>query len=60
MWDLNVINAVNEKASEAVDNNRPQREALEAVLAPGMYPRFMNWSVGTKRGVSPQSGGQQP
>lgn len=38
MWDLNVINAVNEKASEAVDNNRPQREALEAVLAPGMYP----------------------
>jgi hypothetical protein len=56
MWDLNVINQLNDKALEQVENNQPQRSALESILMPGMAPRYMLWTVGTKRAVSPQSG----
>lgn len=46
MWDIEVIKAINKDAAEALDNNLPQRIALENAVQGGMSPTKMLWFNG--------------
>lgn len=41
MWDLQTINDLNQIAADLIENNKPQRAAIEKVINLRMQPRYM-------------------
>ena len=42
MWDLQVVNDINQVAAKLIEDGKQQRAALEVIAHNGLTPRYMN------------------